>query len=72
MTNEQLTTIYNHANGIDKKNPPITTERIFTAMRHAMAIECQACAAIADKYHTPMCDGVADLIAAEIRARNTV
>lgn len=37
MTNEDLTRIYNEANGIPEgKAPPITTERIFTAMRAAM------------------------------------
>lgn len=40
MTNEQLTAIYNEANGLDpKRHNPITTERIFAAMRAAMAIE---------------------------------
>lgn len=34
LTNEQLTVIYNEANGIGQgKSPPITTERIFAAMR---------------------------------------
>lgn len=33
MTNEELTKIYNEANGITVKNPPLTTERIFAAMR---------------------------------------
>lgn len=33
MTNEQLTQIYNEANGITVKNPSLTTERIFAAMR---------------------------------------
>ena len=37
MTNEELTRIYHEANGIVGKNPPITTERIFTAMRAAYA-----------------------------------
>jgi len=36
-TNEELTTIYMKANGIEGKNPPITTERIFTAMRAMLA-----------------------------------
>jgi hypothetical protein len=42
MTNEKLTAIYNEANGLDpKRHNPITTERIFTAMRAmgAMALE---------------------------------
>lgn len=34
MTDAELTKIYNDANGIpDGKAPPITTQRIFTAMR---------------------------------------
>ena len=33
MTDEELTTIYNEANGITIKRPPITTQRIFAAMR---------------------------------------
>lgn len=33
MTDEQLTAIYNEANGITGKRLPITTARIFTAMR---------------------------------------
>lgn len=36
-TNEELTAIYMKANGIEGKNPPITTERIFTAMRAMLA-----------------------------------
>lgn len=40
MTNEELTRIYNEANGLDpKRHNPITTERIFAAMRGAMAEE---------------------------------
>lgn len=38
MTNEKLTAIYNKANGISEgKRPPITMERIFTAMREMAA-----------------------------------
>lgn len=38
FTDEQLTVIYNTANGIgDGKAPPITTKRIFTAMRAMIA-----------------------------------
>lgn len=38
MTNEKLTAIYNKANGISEgKRPPITTERVFTAMREMAA-----------------------------------
>lgn len=34
FTNEELTIIYNDANGLDpKRHNPITMERIFTAMR---------------------------------------
>lgn len=34
ITNQELTAIYHYANNIDpKKHHPITTERIFTAMR---------------------------------------
>ena len=32
FTREQLTEAYNKANGIEGKNPPLTTERIFRAM----------------------------------------
>ncbi len=43
MTNEDLTRLYNEANGIPEgKAPPITTERIFTAMRAASASACFA------------------------------
>ena len=45
MTNEELTAIYNEANGLDpKRHNPITTERIFTAMRAAMAKARLMCA----------------------------
>ena len=37
-TDAELTRIYNEANGIDGKNPPITTERIFRAMRAAYTL----------------------------------
>lgn len=43
MTDEELTEIYNRANDITVKNPPITTERIFRAMREAMVVERAAC-----------------------------
>lgn len=36
-TKERLTEIYNEANNITTKNPPLTTERIFAAMRLAAA-----------------------------------
>jgi hypothetical protein len=37
-TDQELTRIYNEANGIGEgKSPPITTQRIFTAMRAAQA-----------------------------------
>jgi hypothetical protein len=37
MTNDQLTALYEEANGLDpKRHNPITTERIFTAMRAAL------------------------------------
>lgn len=40
MTNEDLTRLYNEANGIPEgKAPPITTERIFTAMRAAAQLD---------------------------------
>ena len=46
MTNEQLTELYNAANGLDpKRHNPITTERIFVAMRGAIAVEREANAA---------------------------
>ena len=44
LTNEQLTEIYNDANGLNpKRHNPITTERIFTAMREAARREIEAC-----------------------------
>ena len=44
MTDEELTEIYNAANGLDpKRHNPITTERIFAAMRAAMAEERMKC-----------------------------
>jgi uncharacterized membrane-anchored protein len=45
MTNEKLTEIYNAAKGIDpKRHNPISTERIFAAMRAAISAEREACA----------------------------
>jgi hypothetical protein len=38
LTDEDCTRIYNEANGITTKNPPITTQRIFAAMRSAHGI----------------------------------
>jgi hypothetical protein len=38
LTDEDCTRIYNEANGITTKNPPITTQRIFAAMRAANGI----------------------------------
>lgn len=35
MTDDELTALYNEANGISGKRLPITTQRIFTAMRAA-------------------------------------
>lgn len=35
MNNAELTALYNEANGITDKNPPISTERIFKAMQAA-------------------------------------
>ena len=50
MTNDELTAIYNEANGLDpKRHNPITTERIFAAMRAAAEMEREAAmAAIID------------------------
>lgn len=53
MTNEELTRIYNEANGLDpKRHNPITTERIFAAMRAAMAREREACARVCESVRT--------------------
>lgn len=41
-SNYELTAIYNEANGITVKNPPITTERIFAAMRRVAQIAARA------------------------------
>ncbi len=35
LTDDDCTRIYNEANGITTKNPPLSTERIFKAMRQA-------------------------------------
>jgi len=50
MTNDELTAIYNEANGLDpKRHNPITTERIFAAMRAVAEMEREAAmAAIID------------------------
>jgi hypothetical protein len=37
MTDEECTRVYNEANNITIKNPPITTQRIFAAMRAVAA-----------------------------------
>lgn len=50
MTDEELTAIYNAANGITGKRLPITTERIFAAMRAAMEEEREECAAHVEQY----------------------
>lgn len=43
-TDEDLTALYNQANDLDaKRYAPITTARIFAAMRAAMALERQRC-----------------------------
>ncbi len=53
MTDAELTKIYNDANGIPPgKAPPITTQRIFAAMRGAAARERAECALL--------CDGIFD------------
>lgn len=44
MTNKELTAIYNEANGLDpNRHNPITTERIFAAMRSVAEKERVAC-----------------------------
>lgn len=85
MTDEELTAIYNGANGLDpKRHNPITTERIFAAMRAAILVEREACAKVCDvisdeswklyrkKYH-PHDEGFSDGAAAcadDIRKRS--
>jgi len=52
LTDEELTLIYNEANGIPPGRTgrtPITTERIFTAMRAAMLAEREAMQARIDE-----------------------
>ena len=49
MTDEELTALYNEANGITGKRLPITTQRIFTAMRAAILAEREACAKVCDE-----------------------
>ena len=52
MTDEELTALYNAANNITGgKNPPISTARIFAAMRRAAAIEREACAKLCLEKH---------------------
>lgn len=85
MSDEELTRIYNEANGLDqKRHNPITTERIFVAMRAAMAAEREECAKICDnlsdeawkrwkEIYNPHDDGLSDGAAAcatDIRARS--
>ena len=43
ITDAELTAIYNEANGITGKRTPITTDRIFAAMRLAMRKERERC-----------------------------
>jgi hypothetical protein len=39
FTDQELTAIYKKANGVvEGKNPPITTDKIFTAMRYMAAL----------------------------------
>lgn len=53
MTNDELTAIYNEANGLDpKRHNPITTERIFAAMREAILAEREACAKVCEAVGT--------------------
>lgn len=58
LTDEDLTRIYNEANGIDGKNPPITTMRIFAAMR-AVAAQYEAKLATA-REALEMCESAFD------------
>ena len=49
MNDAQLTALYNEANGIQPgKSPPITTERIFTALRFARCQMREQCANLVD------------------------
>lgn len=64
MTNEDLTRLYNEANGIPEgKAPPITTERIFTAMR---AVQ-ERCAGVCDTFQKTSYLTIAKSLAAQIR-----
>ncbi len=49
MTDEQLTTIYNQANGITGKRLPITTQRIFAAMRAAASEALERAAKVCEE-----------------------
>ena len=54
MTNEDLTRLYNEANGIPEgKAPPITTERIFTAMRAVQVATLRQAATWCDSGYAP-------------------
>ena len=51
LTDEELTRIYNEASGIDpKRHNPITTQRVFAAMRAIAAAELESCLEIVGKY----------------------
>ena len=53
LTDEVLTRIYNEASGIDlKRHNPITTQRVFSAMRAIAAAELEACLEIVGKYES--------------------
>lgn len=71
-TDEELTSIYNQANGLDpKRHNPITTERIFTAMRGAIAAEREACAKVCEAQAIePECPERAQYCAYAIRLRS--
>lgn len=66
MNDEELIAIYNEANGIfGGKKPPISTQRIFAAMRLVAARQREKDAEICDSFAT--IEGIAQKCAAAIR-----
>lgn len=71
MTNEELTEIYNRANNnIPVRHLPITTERIFAAMRAAIVAEREACAKACEDLDAYQEDDPGESFAAVIRMRS--
>jgi hypothetical protein len=64
MTDAELTAIYNEANGVGEgKRPPLTTEKVFAAMRLVAAKERERCAQVCE--NQPPNKGIIALAEAE-------